>query len=68
MGDRINRNVRYWPKADIPTPSSNIRFWGQSGHFWLQSDIQAPQVANCHFMSALVGKADMLRTLGNARL
>ena len=31
-GDRITLNVRFWPKADIPTPSSTVRFWWQSGH------------------------------------
>jgi len=30
-------------------------FRGKSGHFWLQTDTQAPQVANCHFMSAFGG-------------
>jgi hypothetical protein len=23
-----NWNVRYWPKADIPTGSTDVRFWG----------------------------------------
>ena len=25
-------NVRYWHKADIPSCTANVRFWGQSGH------------------------------------
>ena len=28
-------------------------------HTTLQSDTQAPQVANCHFVSAIGGKADI---------
>src|SRR5215471_7049411 len=30
--DRITANVCFWHKADIPTRSTNVRFWGQSGH------------------------------------
>ena len=42
-------------------------FGGKADIFWLQSDTQAPQVANCHFMSAFGGKADMDRTSQNVR-
>ena len=27
-----NRNVRYWHKADIPSCTAHVRFWGKSGH------------------------------------
>ena len=47
--------VRFWPKADIPVCTAHVRLRGKSGHFCLQSDTQAPQVANCHFMSAFSG-------------
>ena len=26
------KNVGLWPLADIPTPSSDVCFWGQIGH------------------------------------
>ena len=34
-------NVRFWHKADIPTRSTDVRFWGPSGRaigdiFWHQ--------------------------------
>ena len=29
---RFDRNVRYWPKADIGECTAHVRFWGQSRH------------------------------------
>src|SRR5262249_6255824 len=29
-------NVRFWPKADIPSCTAHVRFWGQSGHVVLR--------------------------------
>jgi hypothetical protein len=26
------QNVRFWHKADIARLSSNVRYWGESGH------------------------------------
>jgi hypothetical protein len=28
----LSSEVRLWHKADIPTSSRDVRFWGQSGH------------------------------------
>jgi len=28
VDDEFGGNVRYWHKADIPTRSTNVRFWG----------------------------------------
>jgi hypothetical protein len=28
-----NLDVRYWHKADMAMPLSDVRFWGQSGHW-----------------------------------
>jgi hypothetical protein len=28
----VGRHVRFWHLADISTRSTNVRFWGQSGH------------------------------------
>jgi hypothetical protein len=43
-------NVRYWPKADIPSCTAHVRFWGKSGH-----DL----VRKSAFAVAIGGKADM---------
>jgi hypothetical protein len=53
------RDVRYWPKADIASCTAHVRFRSKSGHFWHQSGHQVRRVANCGFMSAFGGKADM---------
>jgi hypothetical protein len=45
-----------------------VRFRGKSGHFWHQSGHQVRQVANCGFMSAFGGKADMALAAQNVRL
>jgi hypothetical protein len=31
------KNVRFWPKADMRELLINVRSWGNSGHFWHQS-------------------------------
>ena len=49
-------NVRFWHKADIARLSSNVRFWGQSGHrpkvgeclLLTQSGHSVPDVAVLH--------------------
>jgi class 3 adenylate cyclase len=34
---------RYWPKADVPSCTAHVRFWGQSGHgFSVQMSACAP--------------------------
>jgi hypothetical protein len=37
------RDVRFWPKADMPTPSSNVCYWGESGH--------GPDMTECPLMT-----------------
>ena len=57
-------HVRLWPIADIPSCTAHVRYWVKSGHFRGQSGHQVPRVANCHFMSAFGGKADMAMIWG----
>jgi len=60
------RDVRFGPKrtlfctAECPLSEAERTFW-------LQNDTQAPQVANCHFLSAIGGKADIARAPQNVR-
>jgi hypothetical protein len=46
----IATDVRYWPKADIPSCTAHVRFWGESGH--------DPGLMSA-FAVAIGGKADM---------
>src|SRR6516225_674982 len=40
--------VRFWHKADIPRLSSDVRFWGQSGHRCLPSECLFPKRTFTH--------------------
>ena len=44
------RNVRFWPKADIPSCTAHVRFRGESGHDRLRKSA---------FAVVIGGKADM---------
>jgi hypothetical protein len=48
-GDQINwRTVRFWPKADIPTALTNVRFGSKSGHRRTFPYISATRRPECH--------------------
>src|SRR4029077_69489 len=37
-------NVRYWHKADIPSCTAHVRFWGSSGHRFLVFGVLVAQI------------------------
>jgi hypothetical protein len=52
-------DVRYWPKADIPSCTAHVRLWGQSRHDLLRESA---------FAVAIGSKADMPFCTARVRL